>query len=234
MTIMKICKVSQIYFIHKFDRYHPDKNADNPEASELFKEVAFSYSILSDPEKKRQYDSAGFEVSVLPLACGSWLSPLLFCILFWSFFIWIQYRNRNDPIDLKCMILQSIKGFPTLVIYGSYLIIASVYNGAYHLHSCTWLLWTGYTLSRHLFIHPTVASFGTMLDFPALGEILGYDKHEIGGLERTHLSHPFGSTLWIIGFHFLSMPMPKRYRTVMLEQCMIFPFESISFWHLTS
>jgi hypothetical protein len=43
-------------------RYHPDKNADNPEASELFKEVAYSYSILSDPEKKRQYDSAGFEV----------------------------------------------------------------------------------------------------------------------------------------------------------------------------
>lgn len=159
---------------------------------------------------------------------------LLFCSVFYFGFIWIQYRNRNDPIDLKCMILQSIKGFPTLVIYGSYLIIASVYNGAYHLHSCTWLLWTGYTLSRHLFIHPTVASFGTMLDFPALGEILGYDKHKIGGLERTHLSHPFGSTLWIIGFHFLSMPMPKRYRTVMLEQCMIFPFESISFWHLTS
>lgn len=43
-------------------RYHPDKNASNPEASELFKEVAYSYSILSDPEKRRQYDSAGFEV----------------------------------------------------------------------------------------------------------------------------------------------------------------------------
>lgn len=44
------------------DRYHPDKNASNPEASELFKEVAYSYSILSDPEKRRHYDSAGFEV----------------------------------------------------------------------------------------------------------------------------------------------------------------------------
>ncbi|KAK8691517.1 hypothetical protein V6N13_075027 [Hibiscus sabdariffa] len=42
-------------------KYHPDKNANNPEASELFKEVAFSYSILSDPEKRRQYDTAGFE-----------------------------------------------------------------------------------------------------------------------------------------------------------------------------
>ncbi|KAL3578473.1 hypothetical protein D5086_019977 [Populus alba] len=42
-------------------KYHPDKNASNPEASELFKEVAYSYSILSDPEKRRQYDSLGFE-----------------------------------------------------------------------------------------------------------------------------------------------------------------------------
>ncbi|KAL9401810.1 hypothetical protein Peur_005659 [Populus x canadensis] len=42
-------------------KYHPDKNASNPEASELFKEVTYSYSILSDPEKRRQYDSAGFE-----------------------------------------------------------------------------------------------------------------------------------------------------------------------------
>ncbi|XP_073064317.1 chaperone protein dnaJ 15-like [Primulina eburnea] len=42
-------------------KYHPDKNASNPEASEHFKEVAYSYSILSDPEKKRQYDKSGFE-----------------------------------------------------------------------------------------------------------------------------------------------------------------------------
>ncbi|KAJ0096029.1 hypothetical protein Patl1_15048 [Pistacia atlantica] len=44
-------------------KYHPDKNVNNPEASELFKEVAYSYSILSDPEKRRQYDNAGFEGS---------------------------------------------------------------------------------------------------------------------------------------------------------------------------
>ncbi|GJR67787.1 chaperone protein DnaJ 15-like protein [Tanacetum coccineum] len=42
-------------------KFHPDKNVCNPEASELFKEVAYSYNILSDPEKRRQYDNAGFE-----------------------------------------------------------------------------------------------------------------------------------------------------------------------------
>ncbi|WOH13352.1 hypothetical protein DCAR_0832862 [Daucus carota subsp. sativus] len=42
-------------------KYHPDKNVDNPEAAGLFQEVAYSYSILSDAEKRRQYDNAGFQ-----------------------------------------------------------------------------------------------------------------------------------------------------------------------------
>ncbi|KAG2269224.1 hypothetical protein Bca52824_063779 [Brassica carinata] len=42
-------------------KYHPDKTANDPVAADMFKEVTFSYNILSDPEKRRQYDSAGFE-----------------------------------------------------------------------------------------------------------------------------------------------------------------------------
>ncbi|XP_039055124.1 chaperone protein dnaJ 15-like [Hibiscus syriacus] len=57
-------------------KYHPDKNANNPEASELFKEVAYSYSILSDPEKRRQYDTAGFEVLSFPFFLFTDLNPL--------------------------------------------------------------------------------------------------------------------------------------------------------------
>lgn len=44
-------------------RYHPDKNANDPKAADMFKEVTFSYNILSDPEKRRQYDAAGFEAA---------------------------------------------------------------------------------------------------------------------------------------------------------------------------
>ncbi|KFK44475.1 hypothetical protein AALP_AA1G261200 [Arabis alpina] len=42
-------------------KYHPDKTSNDPIAADMFKEVTFSYNILSDPEKRRQYDTAGFE-----------------------------------------------------------------------------------------------------------------------------------------------------------------------------
>jgi len=40
-------------------KYHPDKNPDNPEASEKFKEVNRAHSILSDQTKRNIYDNYG-------------------------------------------------------------------------------------------------------------------------------------------------------------------------------
>ena len=40
-------------------KFHPDKNPGNQEAEKKFKEAAEAYSVLSDNQKRRQYDQFG-------------------------------------------------------------------------------------------------------------------------------------------------------------------------------
>ena len=38
-------------------QYHPDRNKDNPEATEKMKQINEAYAVLSDPKKRQSYDS---------------------------------------------------------------------------------------------------------------------------------------------------------------------------------
>lgn len=40
-------------------KYHPDKNPDNPEAAEKFKEINNAHAILTDATKRNIYDKYG-------------------------------------------------------------------------------------------------------------------------------------------------------------------------------
>lgn len=42
-------------------QYHPDKNPDNPEAEDKFKEAAEAYEVLSNADKRARYDQFGHQ-----------------------------------------------------------------------------------------------------------------------------------------------------------------------------
>lgn len=67
-------------------QFHPDKNPDNKEAEEKFKEASEAYEVLSDQEKKQLYDQYGHAGIENQFGAGG--------------FSWENFTQRSDLNDI--------------------------------------------------------------------------------------------------------------------------------------
>lgn len=76
-------------------KFHPDKNPDNPEAADKFKEINNAHAILNDPTKRNIYDKYGSLGLYVAEQFGEENVNTYFVLSSW----WAKVRLHDDDDD---------------------------------------------------------------------------------------------------------------------------------------
>lgn len=90
-------------------KYHPDKNQGDSEAEAKFKDVAEAYEILSDSNKRAQYDAMGYDAFVNGGAGQQRQNPFAGFGNPEDFFNEIRRQHQNENLKRKYSIVQKVK-----------------------------------------------------------------------------------------------------------------------------
>lgn len=91
-------------------KYHPDKNPENPEAAEKFKEINNANSILNDETKRKIYNEYGSMGLYVSEQFGEESVKYYFLMSKWWFKVRAAARWRPSPI-IKAPHLAKFKHF---------------------------------------------------------------------------------------------------------------------------
>lgn len=75
-------------------KYHPDKNPDNPEAADKFKEINNAHAILTDATKRNIYDKYGSLGLYVAEQFGEENVNTYFVLSSW----WAKVRGAGGPV----------------------------------------------------------------------------------------------------------------------------------------